>query len=666
MKKLHARLTKAARARRSLPTLSQAILGERGMAYARHRIGFALLRSLLSAGLHAIEALVLSIALDSPYLIAILATRVVAGAVSSLVWGGTEALRQDLRDLLRASELPAAKIRLEDAIARAIVIGSVCVVAGIVSAFFFPFLGRGIMSVVDAYGLAIAIRVALSFVSRTYSSGVNAVARIYRSRLSMIIPDLLDFAGLFLFWRFVGPWSIVLSLLLSSLAQFAFAMHYARRSYKGFTYAPRTLSFRRAFGLQKGLILRWCQFVVAGLGFEMHSWALVGFWSSVGTTEAGMLFYALRPIASFLLTVPRIYYIDFVELRVFGHMMMWRFVHHMRRVMGGVFLLIVALIAASTFFVDEVGAPDLAFLFVVFTFTAGAFSLYALRDIVRARARLPVAFSFLLVGAIAACRVMHAPVSVVLLLSSLLLAGAAIAMHMEQRTESWLPRRATDALPLPAWLARVAARPGTTRVFLFRVPVEAPKRVTRTLAKLLAEEFPRADVTELGRRMILTCDRAEESDRETWTRHARGTASLELVFDAKNGHEMLRALIASQVLAEFLGTPLASAQQNAASLCRWIAANVEEATVLQKNALVARGSVGSMAELRGSLPLLIGGHVPPQNVFGDYEVSVFAPRGVIERLVLCPRTVAPEKRQRLRNECWKASMAASIEGQTNA
>ncbi len=658
MKRLHARLRRVRELREKLPTLSQALFAGKAFPYARRRGGFAFVRALITSFFHSAEAAALAIVLDSPYLVAIVTVRLISGMASALIWGATETVRQDVRENLRKRNVDGARARIEEAIARSIWLGALVSGAGVAWVVLNPHLGRGLFSVVDAYALALALRVGISLVSRTYSSGVNAVHRIHRPRWSMMLPDLVDVTGLFLLWRFIGPWSIAFSVLASGILQAAFTYYFSRRAYKATAFGPRRMRIFSGSIPNAALLLRSVRFLLAGLSFELPTWVLLGLWSRLGFLEGGLLLYAARPIASFVLNIPRLYYIDMVAVHSLGQLGAARLERHVR---AFTLTALVCLIAASLIaLVQSQGAvrTGLVAPFCTFLVAAALFVIELLRSVVAHREGRPALATFGLLVAFASANYFLLAPTYLLIGATLLLALATLFVRAGMRRVDGFVASDREPLPLALWFDYVRRQMAATSILVLKVAPEAPGHTPRHLAIELAQ-FTDAATTRVGHRYIFVCAKKTSNPLAEWAQRTHGVALVESVESARDGDAALALMNANNRYPSPLRDALGTASETIDSLRAWVTRRHASAVLLDATTGHCESKVGSVGALAAAMRALLGQRPPPASEWGDYDLAMFAPHGIPALLVCMPRTMDLTTRAEIRTRLWRATITAS-------
>ena len=658
MNRLLTRLREQVDERAKLPTLSTALFGTRSVAYAARRSGFAFGRSLLTAFFHALEATALALYLDSPFLTAIVTVRLVSSFASGAIWGITEPLRMDVRTLLENRDMDGARTRIEVALSRAFWGSLACFAVGLAWVIYFPFLRRGVVSVVDAYAVALALKVALSLWTRTYASGINATRRVARPRWSMLLPDFLDVAGLFLFWRWAGPWSIAISLPLSSILQAILTRTYARRAYLQTKYTPHASYSWTGLLPDSQAAARATISCIAWFAFELPTMFLLGVWSQLGLQAGGLLLYAVRPIANFLLGIPRLYYIDIVSVRELGLLGMKRLARHIRKfLLFGWAIIVVALLAAGI----AGGASGSAWLlaaFALFLFASAIFGFDVLRNMVLGKAGRAAVSVAIPSAALLGARILDLPPALVLFAASIHLFVSARWLASE-RGQPDFELGQDVVFPLPVWISRTTKRNAPTTIAVLRIGEEIGGHSVRFLARHLALSSD-IDVARIGHRFIVVAGYTTQRDAHRFTQEACGLATVDTLQEGVDGLDAFHRLAIDRrfpsPLREALDAPRLSPQQ----LLAWVRQHVPTAVPIAGPTGRCLDAVGSLGTLRSELHRLMGHRPPGATEWGAYDLALYAPEGVPRLLVCCPRSTPAEVRSELRTKLWYATIAAAL------
>ncbi len=592
------------RRRERLPLLSTALFGPRTMGYARRRLLFPMTRMTMMAFFHALEAAALLLIFDPRFLVPIISLRLGSSLASGAIWGATEALRQDLRALPARDPHHALGRRIEEALARTSFLAILLVVAAVLWVWRFPQVGPGYFSVIDAYVLALAFRVSLSWVSRTYHSGLLAKRRVYRPKWSLILPDLFDGLGLFIFWRLLGPWSIALTVVGSSLLHGALSYHYSRRGYRDAGMPlPRFLRRARLRLPSASLAKRWGLSVCIGLSCELPSVFVLGQWHSLAggaDATAAMLLYWARPFASFLSSIPRIYYVDLVGTGELGPIASRRLRRGITRVILvlGTFLSL-ACMAGALLYATEQGALALLLYLSASTFLA----IFTLR-----------ALNFMIFG--------------------------------------YAPSKLEENPTLGQFLESTRNSQSSCEAIIFELGSKEPARIAHALAEV-TDRLEGASACRLGRRYLLCVSTISRGHNE-WLLAFAGTAT-PVTFSSRSssGEQALRSLYESKDFPLSLRAMLAG-PSDIGGLQALITANDPEAQVLRSdNWLRLKHQPGSLGDLRHAIRQYQGAFPPRAALWGqDQHLLLVLAKGRPDWMALINSKTPASAAADLRRQTW--------------
>lgn len=371
-----AKLKRRARRRVSAPSLDDAIFGGRWPRFFLRRTGFPVARSLLSALLHVFEAAAMAMLFEREYLTPLVSARLTLSISGGVLWAGTEGVRRDVRAALGAGAQGSARWRLRQALRRAGLGSGLMFAAGFVYVYVAPHR-PGHFTVVDAYILASCIRIAFSFPVRVMQAGAHAVRRVYRPFASFLLPDILDGLSIFVLWRWFGPWSVPIGIVLVGLLKLAITWRYTTSTLRQLkltgTHVAPASSFH-ATKRARGSSLAWW---VAGAAQTAPNWIVLGLWSAFGDSESMAatlwVLYAIRPIAALLPRLGGVFYVDLVRARRSGELAEKRLLYRLRWSLSGAGLCLGVVVALS--------AQQLVFGAVLLSFYAvnGLFGLESVR-----------------------------------------------------------------------------------------------------------------------------------------------------------------------------------------------------------------------------------------------------------------------------------------------
>lgn len=640
-----ARLKRRAHRRMKAPSLDDAIFGGRWPRFLLRRSGFPVARALLSALLHLFEAAAMAMLFAPEYLTPLVTARLTLSISSGVLWAGTEGVRRDVRAALGAGARSSARSRLKQALRRGWLGSALVLIAGVYYLYASPHR-PGYVTVVDAYILASCLRIAFSFPVRVMQAGAHAVRRVYRPFASFLLPDILDALSIFLLWRWFGPWSVPIGMVLVGLLKLAITWRYTASTLRQLDLAgASTVSPDPTFRAPErptGSSLFWW---IAGAAQTAPSWIVLGLWNTMGESESMAatlwVLYAIRPIAALLPRLGGVFYVDLVRARRMGELAELRLLHRLRWSLGGAGLCLGIVVALAS--------QDLILGTALLSFYAvnGLFGLESVRVVAFARPIHSLAPTLLAVF----------PATLLLLdFSPILVVGAAAAIfgvgflflrrvipRPDPELDSQRPTKGPEQgrpLSLLAWLS-LEGRGVTT--FL-----ECSD--SHSVARHLATD-PQWRVTRLDRTCLLVFGPPSPS----WPVATAGL--IKRAFSGAEGSpaEGVLALaekhVALQALATQLKTPVRDAHVVARDL-RGLSASVVVLT-RRRGSLSGTRSTNSLREARRSGFLR-----------GSREAGALWEDGRMTLIAAVPRTADPSERVAVRELLFAQSVARTYSCQS--
>jgi hypothetical protein len=243
--------------------LEEALLSNRFLAYAVHRLRYFFLRYLVVSCLHAAKFFVLYNIFARDQIHAILVVWVGAGLASGFWWGGLEVMRGRIRQLNRSGQPHriAAEVAGWLSLSRGLSIAVVVFGVGWVAWRLrdpVHSLGAG-----DLYIVAVYLSLACELVTRCYHSGVYAIQRIFRPMRTIVCVDIVWFATALAMWPLIGAWSFPVASIVATLLMTTLIIVYTRRSYRLLGISPANLL--RWLPARRPQAARWREFVAGGL-----------------------------------------------------------------------------------------------------------------------------------------------------------------------------------------------------------------------------------------------------------------------------------------------------------------------------------------------------------------------------------------------------------------
>ena len=491
MKRLRAWLAHEAQRQTLRPDLLSALVLGHGLAYARYRLGFVLLRLLLRTALHTVEVWFLSSALPFEYLAPLIGYRALVSLAATLHWGATEGLRQRVREAMRRTHLHAARQIVEGWLSAGCLVATLPVL-WVLGRMFSTNLGgeaRGI-SLFDAYALACCVRLLFDVCVRTYHAGVFAVRRVYRPLPTLLCADLLEVLIIVFGFESLGAWSIPLAIVGAGSVEAAFGTYYARAAYlRQRMLTPRLGQLATAwralhFATLKPALIH----SLANVSMQLDALLLLLLVRidppRSNALSFAVIYYVLRPLLGLATHWVRSFYFDLTRIEA-GALRIWR--PRLLRLLGQLALACALIGAALTVCVAWLLWPELAthtLLWLVPLFAARAlFALAQLEAFARGQYRALLFVTLALaagLGVLAALA--HAAVQVISGASVFLLSAALWLRRQSQYIEE--ASHEPGVLGLACWLRELRGR-HPIRIGVVRV-ARRSARVARVAQALLA------------------------------------------------------------------------------------------------------------------------------------------------------------------------------------
>ena len=615
--------------------LASALFGERRFGYARHRLLAPALRSGLSAFLHALEAAALVLIFDPNWLYPIFSLRLFSAIGSSFFWGATEAIRQDIRFRAERGEWSHARLRYEQALGRGAAFSFLILASSALWVGYFSSLSDG-FSVLGAYALALGVRLSLSLFARVVHAGPGALRRVPRPPWSLFLPDLLDGLGLFLFWRWAGPWSVALSIVAASVLSFVLSIRYSWHALRDHKLRPTRFAWG-PFRPQEHV--QWLALGVLGLAFAIPS----GMVLRASAEPTALFWYSFRPLASLVAMVPMLYYIDLVRARKLGGAAELRWVEHVRWVFGWASLGLFGVLEVGRWTVDW-GIPWYFPLLLSMFSWCSAFLFQSLLRTLTAplsgRAVMQVVGSLVpsalcMVAAWATAAPLAEQVPAV---AGAMLLGTFVLERWREPHRIHAVR-GNEPRTLVAWMDSLPMGPIRMSIIEVDAPFGAPE--ASRLAKFLATD-ERMLVTRLGRRALLLAEQPVSV--------SKGDRALALAGWGVERHVVVgeRPSLTLRALLDALPAPLRDALIHPPGVAPDLPAR-------------RGGSVGSWEELASLVRAAGGARCPPPFRWGSEEVVVYVKESGASKVSLLPQDMPSAVRREVRQHAWKSSICWALE-----
>ena len=267
MTPIDAWLQRQAERENRLITLEDALLGNRGRAYALYRLRYFAMRCVSSAILHGIRLTFLQYIFSHQAFLTTLLLNAIAGLVTSFWWGALEVLRARVRHLSHDAQrhrIPA-EIGQWLTVAAVLAVMSLLLPAGWI-VWEHAYRQRA-FDVLQLYTFAIGFRVAADFMTLMFHSGVYAVRRVYRPMPAMVAVEFTSMLAVLALWPWLGRWSFPVAVLLGTAVSAGLVVHYTARLYRLLGWLP--LRFGRP---ERSQFARWstmAEFLAAGLSYAL-------------------------------------------------------------------------------------------------------------------------------------------------------------------------------------------------------------------------------------------------------------------------------------------------------------------------------------------------------------------------------------------------------------
>jgi hypothetical protein len=259
VKEIQAWLLRCAERDERIPSVDDVFLSGRFGAYAWYRLRFFFLRWLSASAVHICRVVLLSAAFSRRNFVQLLLAETAVGFLSSFWWGALEPMRERVRELRRQGRLFAVPQEIDVWLAASLVLAALVMAACSVWLLaspraFGPF---------ELYGVALAVRLALQFVTRTFHSGIYAMRRVYRPAWSIVAVEVVAFATIAAVWPVFGAWALPLGTLVSAIAGSGITLYFTHRMYQFIGMRPRWAALLRVTRRK----ISWTQVLAAGLSF---------------------------------------------------------------------------------------------------------------------------------------------------------------------------------------------------------------------------------------------------------------------------------------------------------------------------------------------------------------------------------------------------------------
>lgn len=656
-----------------LPSLDLALLTDGGMRYAGSRLGFVYLRALLRTAVYAAELWFLVRAFPMEFAVPLLTMRTAFGVWGSLWWGLLEGVRRKVREHAHA-RADLARAATEAWICVAIAIGGVVLGLSVRQVLRADDIAWRPDGLYGSYLLASGLVLIADLWSRTLHSGAFALGRVYRSRWSMLLPDVLELALIVVWFRSIGPFALAAALLTTALFRTGTTLYYVRKAYRSRELLwPRFLRLRSLASLELRDLGRAARGALGGVPGQLDRVMLV-LLMGAGPPTPELLplaapYYALRPIAAVAQGWARTYYLDLVRMDSLAATLLRARLERMLRntamIAGGVAS--ASLVAGGLLLFGEAGMA--ALWLVPLTLLRAYFSVLQIRALAYARTDALAALAALMGLVVGVAWWVDAPDRTLAALVTLLLGVAAVlSLWIQRRAGARLAPR-SNRVPVGTWLAELSAQPGPVRL---HVACTVPRltKASNVLRQLQLAGAARRS-TRMGDSWLLWWeDGRTPTPASDLARVLGGTCRLHLHHDASSGMDAIRQASEARVLPYELRSALGNGDLPASA--HELRARIERElpTALVIDADYASPGLARLsgAELRLIHRALIAVALERRTVprRAPWQCAVYAPRGQPSLAFVWPARASGmgEMRRTIVHAGWQASLPRKLTSPT--
>lgn len=452
------------------PGLEMALMGSRFGTYSSYRLRYLLIRLVFRCVLLLAETwFFLGIMAAVSDFLLIIALRHVMWLSATLIWGGLEPLRNDIRQVAKASIWSARTRQRLALMTTTALFRATC---GGVGLILVTALGLGLVFAAGYISglaalciLAVAVRIGVNLPLRTYHAGIYALRRVYYPVWLLLLVDTLDILLVLVLWPLLGlaalPCAILIGCAVSSVA----TMVMCRDAYRAKQINPPRLVFvpgrpapAGSFSRQKlTTILR---FAFANALTEVDS-VLVLLVAGMAVTRPDMLaflsvLHVVYPFTQATQQWSRLFYFDFMRLQLGAGSALRRQFETRLKHTALVFSLLLWAAAGLCALLVSPSSDTLLFVAVLAPFFVSraqlalrqirAFSYYDFSGLLRIAALLVVG------GTLIAATTESLPLGLLLLAILFMLAGRRTALNQSVGAD----HRQCSTKTLPQWLASLA------------------------------------------------------------------------------------------------------------------------------------------------------------------------------------------------------------------
>ena len=478
---------------RAHPRLEEALLTEDGRAYVAHRLRYLLLRAPLRTVLHVMEVFLFAGVIWPEYLPYFFVLRAGVAVTNGLLWGALESLRDQVRGHMRQREPMQARAVIERWLGFGLCLVAAVAITSLVYLRWAP-TPFSSFSILDAYAIAVFLRLAMDVMGRIHHAGVFAIRRVYRPFWSLLLTDLLDVGLVVLLFGFVGPWAFAPALIVAGIVKHGLTVAYTQRTYRSVDgLAPRLFRVRPRV-LTRAELVQAVRFGLANLSGQLDAWVVLALATSVVVTGSSdgvalaAVLHMSRPLLATGTGWSRLFYFDFKRMGSgLSSFLRARFDRLLLRVawlMGG--LVTVVVVGGASALPGTRLSSTMFGLLGLFILARSLFGLGQLQAFVDGQFRRLFWQSASVIAGLGVVAVVSLPPArALVVLTMALLAGAMVPAS----TQAVPKADSKEPLPLVNWVAALRQCTGPVVLHVARIDrkVASPRQASRTLACWLGD-----------------------------------------------------------------------------------------------------------------------------------------------------------------------------------
>ena len=634
--------------------------------YLWYRLRYFSLKTLLNSATHIIEYFFMIRIFPRAVVFDLFIVRTFLSLTSNFWWGALEPMREQVRRFSHAKKQDLASASISLWVMRAAGVGAMVLIGGSLLVYWSA-RHYHVFAISHLYVLGLFVQFAVFLCIRTLHSGIYALQRIRRNLPSIFLTQWTQVIVIPVLWKWIGPWSVAWSVWISGLITSSVSLYFIKRAFLNSdlkanwkkNFRPPVI-WRSVFshGFASLLIRLDCVFFLT-LVLGRHSKADGGHFS--------FIVYLAMPLLTASQDWSQLFYFDFIKLHRPVTLRLYE--DFVRKVSG-----LSWLIGAATF------SMSLAIIFIVYP--KGLLTATALAPLLLANSRLnlhqlqlfcerrlktligvssAVALGLLMISLAKVGFIFRISLIVSVLILGLLLPRWLDLIVSKERP---LPEGVETILALPIWISKLGNIRGPVRVVFLRFSRHQKSNPTVRMAHVIAERIRACSgsVAFLDRSSIIFFEPlAEPSDASTLKMDpffladfsglltdnrvldhcAEGKVALKWAFD----EGLIRIQDGEPPQMEVL---LRQFREQFPAGASWtFGVGMPDAMALlprdQKRAILRRAKslIKSHVSIRPD-PALVG-----------WDVSVFAPQGILEVIFLAPKQ---NEDDRVKLKIWKSQL----------